>query len=98
MPVAEYLLMTEPFYRRVDARAAGAATTGARSRSRTSAARTPGTSTSPSVEPATPAPMGFGARLARHVRLTWRSLPYFIGRRRACEGFRNVDLRHQAAR
>lgn len=29
-------------------------------------------------------------RLARHVRLTYRSLPYILGFRKACTGFRNV--------
>ena len=30
------------------------------------------------------------ARVARHVSLTWRSLPYIVGARKACQGFRNV--------
>ncbi len=29
-------------------------------------------------------------RFTRHVRMTWRSVPYLIGARKACSGFRNV--------
>ena len=29
-------------------------------------------------------------RLSRHLRMTWRSVPYLIGARKACSGFRNV--------
>lgn len=29
-------------------------------------------------------------RLVRHAELTWRSLPYVLGRKKACTGFRNV--------
>jgi len=29
-------------------------------------------------------------RLVRHAKLIWRSLPYVLGRKKACIGFRNV--------
>jgi hypothetical protein len=91
VPVAEYLLMTEPFYRRVEARTSGHATPLALEIE--DLGRTPTWYVDlASVEPASAMPRrGYGARLARHLTLTWRSLPYFVGRRRACEGFRNVE-------
>lgn len=49
----------------------------------------------PAADPA--AKLGHGARLARHPRLTWRSLPYLVGRKRACEGFRDVGRSTAAA-
>ena len=96
VPVPEYLLMTEPFYRRVASRAAAVA--------RPLTLEIDGVGRAEAwyvdladVAPVTAVPLGLGARLARHLRLTWRSLPYFVGRRRACEGFRNVDLSRQGA-
>jgi len=96
VPVPEYLLMTEPFYRRVASRA------GALARPVSLDIEDVGRAEGwyvdlADVEPVPAAPMGFAARLTRHARLTWRSLPYFTGRRRACEGFRNIDARHLPA-
>jgi hypothetical protein len=34
--------------------------------------------------------LSYLARLSRHAKLTWRSLPYIVGARKACTGFRNV--------
>lgn len=39
----------------------------------------------------------FAARVIRHAKLTWRSLPFFAGRREACAGFRNLDRRQPGA-
>lgn len=98
VPVAEYLLMTEPFYRRVEATTAALA--------QPLALEIEDLGPTPSwyvdlakVEPveAPATKLGYGARLARHLRLTWRSLPYLVGRRRACEGFRNLDPSKPAA-
>lgn len=38
-----------------------------------------------------PVPVGYIRRLWRHILFNLRSLPYMIGLRRACEGFRNMD-------
>lgn len=41
--------------------------------------------------PATDAPrLSMTRRFSRHLRMTWRSIPYLIGARRACAGFRNI--------
>jgi hypothetical protein len=34
----------------------------------------------------------FFAKLAGWLRMTWRSIPYFLGVKKACDGFRNVDF------
>ncbi len=31
------------------------------------------------------------AKLVDWLRMTWRSLPYFVGMKKACDGFRNMD-------
>jgi hypothetical protein len=40
--------------------------------------------------PRVPIRQPFLSRLARHVSLTWRSMPYVVGTKKACFGFRNV--------
>jgi len=30
-------------------------------------------------------------RLSAWARMTWRSIPYFLGTKKACDGFRNLD-------
>jgi class 3 adenylate cyclase len=90
VPVPEYLLMTEPFYRRCESQAAPFARACALDIE--DLGRSEGWYVDLAEVEAVPArPLGFGARLARHLRLTWRSLPYFLGRKRACEGFRNLE-------
>ena len=89
VPVPEYLLMTEPFYRRVESQA------GPYAKPQPLSIDDLGSADAwyidlAEVETVPARPLGMGARLARHLRLTWRSLPYFLGRKRACEGFRNV--------
>jgi hypothetical protein len=91
VPIAEYLLMTEPVHERI----------GPSMRDR--AASHPlelddlGKTETYYVDleryagevPASPR-LSIGARLARHLKLTARSLPSFLGLRQACAGFRNV--------
>lgn len=45
--------------------------------------------TAPPVRP--PVPVGYMRRLWRHILFNLRSLPYMMGLRRACDGFRNMD-------
>lgn len=45
--------------------------------------------TAPSVQ--APEPAGYLRRLWRHILFNLRSLPYALGLRRACDGFRNMD-------
>ena len=92
VPIAEYLLMTEPFFRRVEARTAAIAMPLTVELEDLGAAATwyvdlevLGALGVPEVR------LGMGARLARHLRLIWRSVPYLVGRQKACDGFRNVD-------
>lgn len=96
VPVPEYLLMTEPFFRRVGSQAAATA------RPVDLEIEDVGPTEAwyvdlAEVKPAPVASMGVGARVLRHLKLTWRSLPYFLGRKRACEGFRNLDPSRPAA-
>lgn len=35
-------------------------------------------------------PAGFWAKFTNWLKMTWRSIPYFIGLRTPCEGFRNL--------
>ena len=98
VPMPEYLLMTAPLYRRIGADAVGPAepvdvelegigtAEGWVVDLGELASRTPD-----------PAPaLSWLRRLVRHARLTWRSMPYFLGRRKACDGFRNVEARARA--
>lgn len=92
VPVAEYLLMTEPFFRRVEAGTSGLAQPLALELDDLGPTSTWYVDLA-KVEPvAVPdARLGLAARLVRHLRLIGVSVPYLLGRRRACEGFRNVD-------
>lgn len=38
-----------------------------------------------------PPPPSFWRRFTGWVRMTWRSLPYFLGFKQPCEGFRNLE-------
>jgi hypothetical protein len=97
VPVAEYLLMTEPFYRRVEAGTTGLAQPLALDIEDLGPTHTWYVDLA-DVAPVAPTPkLSYGARLARHAKLSWRSLPYLLGKRRACEGFRNVDPSRGAA-
>jgi hypothetical protein len=40
------------------------------------------------------APSSFWAKLTAWFKMTWRSIPYFLGFRTPCEGFRNLDDIH----
>ncbi|CAG0992422.1 hypothetical protein BURK1_02341 [Burkholderiales bacterium] len=98
VPVVEYLLMTEPFYRRVEPRTAPLATSLALELEGLG----PTAAWYVDLRDVDPAPvaatrMGLGARLVRHLGLSWRSLPFYVGAKRACEGFRNVDVSRHAA-
>lgn len=90
VPVPEYLLVTGPLYRRMDPAA------GAPARPVTLEIEDVGPTEAWYLDlaestPVSPPAMSVGARLRRHARLTWRSLPYLLGRKRACEGFRNIE-------
>jgi len=92
VPLAEYLLMTEPFYRRVDASAAAIATPLVLELDDLGPADTWYVDLE-QLDPRadTQVRLGLGARLWRHLVLIGRSVPWLIGRRKACDGFRNVD-------
>lgn len=40
---------------------------------------------------AEPPPPTFARKLLAWAKMTWRSLPYFLGLKKACEGFRNTE-------
>ena len=91
VPIPEYMLMTAPVHERVDAPMR------ARSASHDmelgDLGRTPGyyfdleryVGEIPAAER-----LSMGARVARHMKLSMRSLPQLLGIRKACAGFRNV--------
>lgn len=91
VPIPEYMLMTEPVHERIDA--------SMRDRSARHALELDdlGSMSTFYVDleryvgevPATPR-LPMGARLARHLKLSVRSLPSMLGMRKACAGFRNV--------
>ena len=92
VPIPEYMLMTEPVHERIGA--------SMRERSASHALELDdlGSMESFYVDleryagevPATRR-LPMSARIARHVKLSVRSLPSFLGLRKACAGFRNVQ-------
>jgi len=92
VPVTEYMLMTEPVHRRVDA------TMRDRAASHPLELADLGPTDTFYVDleryvgevPASPK-LSMGQRLLRHWRLAVRTLPEFVGLKNACVGFRNID-------
>jgi len=92
VPVTEYMLMTEPVHRRVDA------TMRDRAASHPLELADLGPTDTFYVDleryvgevPASPK-LSMGQRLLRHWRLAVRTLPEFVGLKNACVGFRNLD-------
>ncbi|MEO8303374.1 MAG: DUF2652 domain-containing protein [Betaproteobacteria bacterium] len=92
VPIAEYMLMTEPVHERVDHTM--------RERSANHSAELEGLGRTEMYYvdleryvgevPASPR-LTMLSRISRHFKLTARSLPSFLGIRNACAGFRNVQ-------
>ena len=94
VPLPEYLLVTKPIYDMLDAplkASAQAVPLALEGLDDTDAYYVDLHAWSAAAPPA-PAPLSYRARLARHLKLIWRSLPYIFGMRKACVGFRNVPL------
>ncbi|MEO5763745.1 MAG: DUF2652 domain-containing protein [Casimicrobiaceae bacterium] len=90
----EYLLVTKPVYELLDARlkaAAQAVPLALEGLGDTDAYYVDLKAWS-DCAPTAPTPLSVPARLARHLKLTWRSLPYLVGARKACSEYRNVPL------
>jgi len=92
VPLPEYLLVTKPVYDMLDAplRERAAALSLALEGIGATDAYYVDLNACSAAAPAA-AQRTFVARLGRHARLTWRSLPYILGWRKACTGFRNVS-------
>ena len=91
VPLPEYLLVTQPVYDMLDAPLRERASPLALhldDLGRTDAFYVDLRDCSIAAPP--PRKLSLLARLARHVRLTCRSLPYVLGWKKACTGFRNV--------
>ena len=91
VPLSEYLLVTQPIYDMLEAPLKAAAAPIAldlEGLGRTDAYYVDLAVCSAAI-PAVPV-RPWHERLARHARLTWRSLPYVLGRKKACIDFRNV--------
>jgi class 3 adenylate cyclase len=91
VPVPEYLLVTDPVYRRIDA-AARERSTGLELELEElgkTAAFYLDLERYVAEVPAAPR-LPFMARIARHTRLAIRTLPYALGLRKPCAGFHNV--------
>ena len=91
VPIPEYMLMTEPVHQRIDARM--------RERSQNHPLELDDIGKTESyyvdleryVGEVPPSPrLSMLARLNRHLKLSMRTLPEFLGLREACVGFRNV--------
>ena len=94
VPLSEYLLMTQPVYDMLEAPLQAAAAPIAldlEGLGNTDAyyVDLAACSAASRVAPAAGV-RPWHERLARHAKLTWRSLPYVLGRKKACAGFRNV--------
>ena len=95
VPLPEYLLLTAPVYRRLEPATAALAVAHALELEGigridgwyVDLKRLGGETRS------APRRLSWPARVFRHAKLTWRSLPFFAGRREACAGFRNLDRR-----
>ncbi|MFO1284351.1 MAG: DUF2652 domain-containing protein [Burkholderiales bacterium] len=95
VPLPEYLLLTAPVYRRLEPATAALAVAHALELEGigridgwyVDLERLGGETRS------APRRLSWPARVFRHAKLTWRSLPFFAGRREACAGFRNLDRR-----
>jgi class 3 adenylate cyclase len=91
VPVPEYVLMSEPVFQEVKAfsayvRSLSEELEGLGSVSTFYVDLTEVASEQPEdLEPS------FGRRLLAWLRMTWRSLPYFVGLRRSCDGFQNLE-------
>jgi class 3 adenylate cyclase len=92
VPIPEYVLMTEPVHRRVDA------TLRERAQALALELADIGPTDAFYVDleryagevPAAPK-LPLAARILRHARLTFRSFPRLVGLAEACVGFRNID-------
>lgn len=92
VPVREYVLMSEPVFERLEPELK------ARAQASPEELEGLGTVTTHYVDlaladaAAVAAPKRSGPRaLWQWLRLTWRALPYFLGLKKPCEGFRNLD-------
>ncbi len=90
VPIDEYLLVTRPALDLLDPAARERAATLAIDLAELGPAETFYIDLGGSVEDVPAAKLSILARLSRHLRLTYRSIPYFIGVRKACTDFRNV--------
>lgn len=91
VPVPEYVLMSEPVYERID--------TALRSHAKPTIEQLEGLGDTPTYfidmqALAVTAPEVLRSSLPRRIfgwlRMTWRSLPYFLGWKKACAGFANM--------
>lgn len=92
VPVREYVLMSEPVFERLEPELR------ARARAAAEELEGLGTVTTHYVDlaqvdaAALAVPRRSGPRaLWQWVRMTWRALPYLLGLKKPCEGFRNLD-------
>ena len=91
VPLPEYLLVTEPVYEMLDAPMRERASNFNLEMDDLGSAQAYYVDLrdcSDSLAAATKLPLH--ARLARHVKLIWRSVPYILGLKKACAEFRNV--------
>ena len=91
VPLPEYLLMTEPVYRMLDAADAARATTLPMELEDLGSTSTWYLELNAAGGAPAAVKLSAAKRVARQLRLMGRSLPYFVGRKQACSGFRNVD-------
>ena len=91
VPIAEYMLMTEPVHARIDPSMRDRSSNHPLELDDLGHTQTYYVDLERYVsEVPAPVRLSMGARLARHFKLSMRSLPTFINIGKACAGFRNV--------
>jgi len=93
VPVSEYVLMSEPLHETIAGSLDAPAVESREELEGLGDARTWYVELDALAGPhATDVRPSLVRRLTGWLRMTWRSIPYFLGLKRSCDGFRNMDL------
>lgn len=92
VPVREYVLMSEPVFERLEPELKAQAQTSPEELEGLGTVTTHYVDLALADAAALAAPKRSGPRaLWQWLRMTWRALPYMLGLKKACEGFRNLE-------
>lgn len=90
VPLTEYALMSEPLHARVDPTFRDASVPVPEELEGLGAVTNYYVNLLDIVEPPTPIVPSLFRRFIAFVKMTWRSIPYFLGVKKSCENFRNM--------